>query len=64
MRPYARGMTTRRARPYNDVNVLRLGADITGPDVVLDRLQVFLMINSFSARYAERSKKLMTYEEL
>lgn len=48
----------RLAREHNDANVLVLGADITGPSVALDCLDVFLKTGFLGGRYAGRRDKL------
>jgi len=50
--------TARMTREHNDANVLVLGADITGPGVALDCLEVFLKTKFLGGRYAERRDKL------
>jgi len=48
----------RLAREHNDANVLAVGADITGPEVALQILEVFLKTQFLGGRYAERRDKL------
>ena len=44
----------RLAREHNDANVLALGAHITGLEVALECLQVFLTTKFLGGRYTER----------
>ncbi len=50
--------STRLAREHNDANVLALGARLTGIEVALECVKVFLNTAFEGGRHAERVKKL------
>lgn len=50
--------TARLARSHNDANVLALGARVTGPDIALECVSVFLTTNFEGGRHAGRVEKL------
>lgn len=50
--------TARLARSHNDANVLALGARVTGPDIALECVSVFLSTNFEGGRHAGRVEKL------
>lgn len=50
--------SARLAREHNDANVLALGARVTGAEVAIDCVKIFLNAKFEGGRHAERVKKL------
>ncbi len=48
----------RRAREHNDANILSLGADFLGIDVIKECVETFLKTPFMGGRYAERVERL------
>ncbi len=50
--------TAKFCRQHNDANVMAIGSDITGSEVAMACLEVFLNTDCLGGRYAERRDKL------
>jgi ribose 5-phosphate isomerase B len=48
----------RMSRQHNDANILSIGADFMGYDLIKDCVEVFLKTEFLGGRYAERVEKL------
>lgn len=52
----------RMARQHNDANMISIGADFMGVDVVKDCVETFLKTEFLGGRYAQRVEKLNTLD--